>query len=76
MMRFAQNPGIDVLYLMSGDGDFLPLIQETMRLGKEVYVAALSSGLNPALRYSVDSFDDLDTIFFPPPKPLKATPKA
>ena len=72
MMRFAQNPSISLLYLVSGDGDYLPLIQETMRLGNEVYVASLSSGLSPDLRYSVDEFLDLDPIFFPPPKRAKA----
>lgn len=68
MMRFAQNPSIDLLYLVSGDGDYLPVIQEVMRLGNEVYVAALSSGLSPELRYSVDEFYDLDPVFFPPVK--------
>lgn len=75
MMRFAQNPTVNMLYLISGDGDFLPLIDETMRLGNEVYVSALSSGLSPALRYSVDAFTDLDPMFFPLQKVVKA-PKA
>lgn len=71
MMRFAQNPSIDLLLLVSGDGDYLPLVQETMRLGNETYIAALSSGLSPELRYSVDEFYDLDSIFFALPDPVK-----
>jgi len=74
MMRFAQIPSIGVLYLVSGDGDYLPLIQETMRLDNEVYLASLSSGLSPDLRFSVDDFLDLDPIFFPPPKLPKKGP--
>ena len=75
MMRFAQNPSIDLLYLVSGDGDYLPVIQEVMRLGNEVYVAALSSGLSPELPFSVDDFYDFDPIFFPPVKPAPAPEK-
>jgi uncharacterized LabA/DUF88 family protein len=75
MMRFAHNPNIDLLYLVSGDGDYLPLLQEVMRHGKEVYVAALSSGLSSQLRYSVDEFHDLDRVFFPPPPVKEAAPQ-
>jgi uncharacterized LabA/DUF88 family protein len=64
MMRFAHQQPVDVLYLVSGDGDYLPLISEVMRQGKEVYVGALSSGLNPELQYSVDEFHNLDKYFF------------
>ena len=72
MMRFAHNPGIDHIVLVSGDGDYLPLLAEVMRLGKQVYVAALSSGLNGALRHSVDEFLNLDEVFFK----QTATPEA
>ncbi len=73
MMRFAHNPSIDLLYLMSGDGDYLPLLQEVMRNGKQVFVSALSSGLNAKLRHSIDEFHDLDPVLFPPlPEPKQA----
>jgi uncharacterized LabA/DUF88 family protein len=68
MMRFAHNPNIQVLHLISGDGDYIPLLQEVMRHGKEVYVGALSSGLASELRYTADEFISLDDIFFPPAK--------
>jgi len=41
-------------------------LAEAMRHGKQVCVAALSSGLNEPLRYSVDDFLDLDRFFFKP----------
>ncbi len=47
---------LDTVYLVSGDGDFIPLIEECIRFGKHVHVAALSSGLSPELRYVADQF--------------------
>jgi uncharacterized LabA/DUF88 family protein len=35
-----------------------------MRNGKQVYLAALSKGLNPKLKDEVDKFINLDAIFF------------
>lgn len=64
MMRFANNAGIEMLYLVSGDGDYLPLLQEVTRLGKEVYLGALSSGLAPELQWVVDDFRTLDPLLF------------
>ena len=64
IMRFAFTDEIDRVYLASGDGDYLPLIAEVMRRGKQVEVLAFSSGLNSALPYSVDSFFSLDNLFF------------
>lgn len=64
VMRFAFTDEIDRVYLASGDGDYLPLIQEVMRRGKQVELLAFSSGLNNALPYSVDNFFNLDPVFF------------
>jgi uncharacterized LabA/DUF88 family protein len=64
VMRYAFNDSIDRIYLASGDGDYLPLIQEVMRRGKQVELLAFSSGLNPALKRSVDRFHLLDDKFF------------
>jgi uncharacterized protein (TIGR00288 family) len=66
IMRFAFTDEIDRVYLASGDGDYLPLISEVMRRGKQVELLAFSSGLSDALRYSVDSFYSLDKLFFGP----------
>jgi uncharacterized protein (TIGR00288 family) len=55
---------LDTVYLVSGDGDYKPVIQEAIRHGKNVYLAALSSGLNKELIYVVDKFIDLDKCYF------------
>lgn len=64
IMRYAFTDEIDRVYLATGDGDYLPLIQEVMRRGKQVELLAFSSGLNTALPYSIDRFFDLDPVFF------------
>ena len=56
------------LWLQAVYGDYLPLFEEVMHSGKQLYVAAFSSGLNPAILYSVDEFIDLDRFFFEPIK--------
>ncbi len=63
-LRHTYNNNIDIVYLLSGDGDYLPLIEEIMHQGKRVWVGAFSSGCHPALKYSADDFIDLDKIFF------------
>lgn len=71
MLRNIMNGVGDIIFLLSGDGDYLPLIEEVGRHGKQVWLGAFSSGLNPSLRYAADEFIDLDPIFFE--KPSKAT---
>lgn len=63
-MRIAYSDSIDVICIISGDGDFLELYQDIMKRGKQVCVASLSSGLNPAIPHSVDRFMPLDKYFF------------
>jgi len=70
MMRHAYTSAVDVVYLFSGDGDFLELVREIERSGKQVRLAAFSSGLEPVLRHSVDYFIPLDDLFFEPIAPL------
>ena len=55
---------LDAVYLVSGDGDYKPVVEEAMRNGKHVFIAALSSGLNKDLRFLGDDFIDLDQYFF------------
>ncbi len=51
-------------YLISGDGDYVPLVSEVKRLGKVVCVAFFEdSGLNPELRLSADAFADIGQSF-------------
>lgn len=68
VLRAAHLSNIQLIYIVSGDGDYVPLIQEVSRLGKEVYVAAFSSGLSPKLGYNVDAFQLLDGFFFRKPR--------
>lgn len=65
VMRAAQDPSVDGIYLLTGDGDYLPLVHEiTHRTSKQVYIGAFSSGLAPELRNSAEAFVDLDAMFF------------
>jgi uncharacterized LabA/DUF88 family protein len=50
----------DAILLMSGDGDYEPLIEEVLREGVQVFLSAFSDGLAPRLRFIVDDFYDLD----------------
>jgi len=62
----AYQNNLDVVYLITGDGDYAPLIAECQRQGKQVFVAALSSGLNQSLKVVADRFIDLDNYFVGP----------
>lgn len=55
---------LDVVCLVAGDGDYLPLIEEVLSSGKQVYLAAFSKGLNPNLLNYVDKYIDIDEIYF------------
>ena len=55
---------IDTVYLVAGDGDYLPIISEVIRMGKQIYLSAFSNGLNPKLEHKVDQFNLLDDIYF------------
>ena len=59
---------LDTVYIITGDGDFVPVLEEVKRLGKRIYVAAFSSGLNRNIRALADEFVDLDTCFFSEPR--------
>ena len=56
----VHDDNIDTVLLLSGDGDYLPLIREVQRCGKQVYVSAFSDGLNPELPIVADQFYCLD----------------
>lgn len=66
LLRHSHQEGTNRMVLAAGDGDYLPLLHEAMRLGKQVSVMAFSDGLCPELVYSVDEFKSLDDIFFEP----------
>lgn len=68
VIRTAHLQSIDIIYILSGDGDYIPLIQEASRYGKEIWLSAFSSGLHPKIRHHVDVFKSLDELFFEAPK--------
>jgi uncharacterized LabA/DUF88 family protein len=68
-LRHAYNNSLDALILLSGDGDYIPLIKEVMRQGKQVWVGAFSDGCSSELPRVADAFYYLDDFFF------KASPK-
>ncbi|MBI5353471.1 MAG: NYN domain-containing protein [Chloroflexi bacterium] len=55
---------IDAVYLISGDGDFSPVLNEVISHGKHAYVGALSDGFSTSLQQAADVTVNLDSIFF------------
>lgn len=64
VLNHVYQDSVDTVYLITGDGDYKPLIEQIVRAGKQVYLAALSDGFNESLKEAVDRFIDLDPIFF------------
>jgi uncharacterized LabA/DUF88 family protein len=64
IMRACYRDHADAIWIFSGDGDFLQLIQEVVHSGKLVYASAFSSGLNEGIPEAVDEFHPLDRYFF------------
>ncbi len=54
---------IEEIHLMTGDSDFIPIIQEIMRRGKKVTVSSFSSGVKDEMKHVPDTYQCLDDIF-------------
>lgn len=52
-------PSLDVIVLMSGDGDFVPLVEYLKNQGKQVEVMAFGKTASSRLREAADDFFDL-----------------
>jgi uncharacterized LabA/DUF88 family protein len=76
VMRACYRDHAEIIWMVSGDGDFMSLVEETVHSGKRVYMGALSSGLNEDLKYAVDEFFDLDNVFFLSDAEVEATKNA
>jgi uncharacterized LabA/DUF88 family protein len=63
---------LDTVLLLSGDGDYIPVIEEVLRCGKQCYVSAFSNGLHRDLLLIADQFYCLDGTMFPQGPPKKA----
>jgi hypothetical protein len=65
MLGHAYRDNYDVAFLVAGDGDYVPLVEEVKRLGKVVYVCFFrGSGLNENLMLAADTFFIIDDFFF------------
>jgi len=65
LTNIEQN-NMDNVYLLSGDGDYKPVIEECIRRGKQVYIAAFSLGLSESLKLIADQLVCLDDFYFQP----------
>lgn len=54
------SPGVDVVVLISGDGDFIPLVEYLKNQGKRVEVMAFGKTTSAVLKDIADEFIDLD----------------
>jgi len=52
-------PSLDVILLLSGDGDFIPLVEYLKNHGKQVEIAAFSKSTSSKLKEVVDDFFDI-----------------
>ncbi len=53
-------PGVDVVVLCSGDGDFIPLVEYLKNQGKRVEVMAFGRTTSSIIKEVADEFIDLD----------------
>lgn len=60
MMSHVYRGNVDSVLLLSGDGDYAPLLDEVKRAGVLVYVSAFSEGFNSALKDRADAVYELD----------------
>jgi len=60
MMSHVYRGNVDSVLLLSGDGDYAPLIDEVKRAGVLVYVSAFSDGFSSALKDRADAVSELD----------------
>ena len=62
MLSHAFLGNYNVAVLVAGDGDYIPLIEEVKRLGKQIFVAFISQGLSPELPLVADAFIDVTSM--------------
>ncbi len=52
-------PSLDAVVLCSGDGDFVPLVEQLKSMGKQVEVIAFSKSASSKLKEAADDFVDM-----------------
>jgi len=64
LVAHAYRESYGVAYLIAGDGDYAPMVEEAKRAGRIVVVSFFERhGLNPELRIAADRFIDLSGLF-------------
>jgi|SRR5215472_2124427 len=67
LLSLAYKDAYDVVCLIAGDQDYVPLVKEVKRSGKQVYISFFTggsdAGLSEALRLEADLFLDLTGLF-------------
>ena len=62
MLSHAFRGNYEIAVLISGDGEYVPLIEELKRLGKRVHVHFLNRHTNPELKLAADAFEDITPV--------------
>jgi len=64
MLSHAFNDNYEVVVLVAGDEDYVPLVQEVKRTGKQVALWFLQDGLSRHLKRECDFFLDLQYYLY------------
>ena len=64
MMAHAHRRNYDIAILVTGDEDYVPLVEAVKSEGRRVVLWALENGLNPKLERAADYAFDIGYIFF------------
>ncbi len=63
MLSNCYNNNYDVAVLVAGDKDYVPLVKELKRNGKNISLWFIDNGLNPELKREADTFFDMTNVF-------------
>jgi uncharacterized LabA/DUF88 family protein len=59
MLVHSFRDNYDIAVLVTGDGDYVPLVEEVKHQGKRVILQFVSVGLNPRLKVECDAYTDI-----------------
>jgi len=62
MLSNAFRGNYDIAVLVSGDGEYVPLVEEVKSLGRRVHVHFLGRHAHPELRLAADAFEDMTPV--------------
>jgi len=64
MLTHAHRDNFDIAVLVSGDADYVPLVEAVKAEGKRVALWALESGLSPKLKLAADHYWNIGDLLF------------